>query len=269
MAFLVSTLETLNLTGKPSKGTKIKPESKKKAHSIPLLPFEVVVMAGGKGERLSPLTDDLPKPLVKVGNRPIAEYSILRLQKAGVKHFTFCVNHFGEQIAAHFGDGSAWGLQFDYIFEPKPLGTMGGVALKENFVYNDLLVINGDLLTTINFEKFFAFFVEEDADMAVATIPYRINLPYGIIEVDDKHVIGSIKEKPTFTYHINCGIYFVRRELLELIPAHKRFDAIELIETAMRVGKKVSSFPLLEYWIDIGKMDDYQKAQEDVQFLDF
>ena len=146
---------------------------------------------------------------------------------------------------------------------------MGGVALKENFVYDDLLVINGDLLTTINFEKFFAFFVEEDADMAVATIPYRINLPYGIIELDDQHVISSIKEKPTFTYHINCGIYFVRKELLQLVPANKRFDAIELIETAMRAGKKVSSFPVMEYWIDIGKMDDYQKAQEDVQFLDF
>jgi NDP-sugar pyrophosphorylase family protein len=257
------------LTGKPTAaGTKPRPESKKKPHSRPLLPFEVVIMAGGKGERLSPLTDDLPKPLVKVGNRPIVEYSILRLKKAGVKYFTFCVNHFGEQIAAHFGDGSDWDLKFDYIFEPKPLGTIGGVALKEDFVYNDLLVINGDLLTTINFDKFFAFFLEEDADMAVATIPYRLNLPYGIIEVDDKHVIGSIKEKPTFTYHINCGIYFVRRELLEMIPANKRFDAIELIETAMRTGKKVSSFPLLEYWIDIGQMEDYQKAQEDVQFLD-
>lgn len=225
-------------------------------------------MAGGKGERLSPLTDNLPKPLVKVGERPIVEYSLLRLQRAGVKYFTFCVNHLGEQIAQHFGDGSDWDLKFDYIFEPKPLGTIGGVALKEHFVYQDLLVINGDLLTTINFEKFFAFFLEEDADMAVATIPYRLNLPYGIIEVDEHHHINSIKEKPTFTYHINCGIYFVRRELLSLIPPHLRFDAIELIETAMRMGKKVSSFPLLDYWIDIGQMDDYQKAQEDVQFLD-
>jgi NDP-sugar pyrophosphorylase family protein len=256
------------LTGKPVKGTQKQAETKKKPNSAPLLPFEVVVMAGGRGERLSPLTDDLPKPLVKVGKRPIVEYSILRLQRAGVRHFTFCVNHMGDQIARHFGDGSDWGLDFQYIYEPKPLGTVGGVALKEHFVYNDLLVINGDLLTTINFEKFFAFFVEEDADMAVATIPYRINLPYGNIEVDDHHQINSIKEKPTFTYHINCGIYFVRRELLELIPPHKRYDAIELIETAMRVGKKVSSFPVLEYWIDIGKMDDYQKAQEDVQFLD-
>ena len=263
-----STLDKLNLTGKPLKGTKAFADSKKKSQPAPLLPFEVIVMAGGKGERLSPLTDNLPKPLVQVGKRPIVEYSIMRLKKAGARHFTFCVNHFAEQIADYFGDGSVWELQFQYLFEPKPLGTVGGVALKEEFVYNDLLVINGDLLTTINFEKFFAFFVEEDADMAVATIPYRINLPYGIVEVDEQHCINSIKEKPTFTYHINCGIYFVRRELLELIPKHKRFDAIELIETAMRNGKKVASFPVLEYWIDIGKMDDYLKAQEDVQFLD-
>lgn len=225
-------------------------------------------MAGGRGERLSPLTDNLPKPLVKVGGRPILEYSIQRLKNAGVKHFTFCLNHFGDQIARHFGEGDKWGLNFEYIFEPKPLGTIGGAALKERFVYNDVLVINGDLLTTINFERFFAFYVEEDADMAVATIPYRLNLPYGIFEVDDHHEIGSIKEKPTFTYHINSGIYFIRRELLSLIPNHERFDAVELIDTAMRHGKKVCSFPLLDYWIDIGQMEDYQKAQEDVQFLD-
>lgn len=256
------------MTGKPVKGTQKQADTKKKLPAAPLLPFEVVVMAGGRGERLSPLTDDLPKPLVKIGKRPIVEYSILRLQKAGIRNFTFCINHLGEQITQHFGDGGDWGLNFQYIYEPKPLGTVGGVALKEHFVYDDLMIINGDLLTTINFEKFFAFFVEEDADMAVATIPYRVNLPYGIVEVDDKHNINSIKEKPTFTYHINCGIYFIRRELLALIPPHKRFDAIELIEKAMKVGKKVVSFPVLEYWIDIGKMDDYQKAQEDVQFLD-
>lgn len=233
-----------------------------------MLPFEVIVMAGGKGERLSPLTDNLPKPLVKIGDRPILEYSIMRLQKAGAKHFTFCLNHFAEKIQDHFGSGESWGLNFRYIIEQAQLGTIGGATLIDDFVYEDLLVINGDLLTTINFERFYAFFLEEDADMAVATIPYRFNLPYGIVEVDDKHVIGSVKEKPTFTYHINTGIYFVRRELLNLIPKGTRFDAIELIEKAMNEGRKVSSFPLLDYWIDIGQMEDYNKAQEDLHFLD-
>lgn len=255
------------MIGKPKKVNQT--QAQQKESNAPVLPFDVIIMAGGRGERLSPLTDELPKPLVKVGQRPIVEYSILRLKKAGARHFTFCVNHMGDQVARHFGDGSAWGLRFDYIFEPKPLGTVGGVALKEDFAYQDLLVINCDLLTTINFEKFFAFYIEEDADLAVATVPYRVNLPYGIVDVDDHLCIQGIKEKPTFTYHINCGIYFMRRELLQLIPRDRRFDAIELMEIAMKAQCKVVSFPVLEYWLDIGKMDDYHKAQEDVQFLDF
>lgn len=225
-------------------------------------------MAGGRGERLSPLTDNLPKPLVKVGERPIVEYTIERLYKAGIRDFTFCVNYLGDMIKSHFGDGEKWDSEFSYIFENEPLGTIGGVALKQEFKYNDLLVINGDLLTTINFDKFYAFFIERDADIAIATIPYRLNLPYGILELDDQQELINIKEKPTYTYHINTGIYFVRRELLDMIPENSRYDAIDLIQAAQAEGCKVSSFPLLDYWIDIGQIEDYHKAQEDVQFLD-
>lgn len=217
---------------------------------------------------MSPLTDKVPKPLLKVGNRPIVEYSIMRLRKAGIRHFTFCVNYLGEKIQQHFGEGEDWNAEFSYIYEQEPLGTIGGVALKEEFHFNDLLVINGDLLTTINFEKFYAFFVEEDADIAVATIPYRVPLPYGIFELSGNNEVKSVKEKPTYSYFINTGIYFVRREILDLIPRNTRYDAIELIETAMARQCKVASFPLLDYWIDIGQMDDYHKAQEDVGFLD-
>jgi NDP-sugar pyrophosphorylase family protein len=224
-------------------------------------------MAGGKGERLSPLTDALPKPLVKVGDKAILEYSILRLKQAGVKYFTFCLNHLAEKIKAHFGNGDEWGVEFEYVVETSQMGTIGGVALVEEFKYDDLLVINADLLTTINFERFYQFFLEEEADLAVATIPYRINLPYGIMEVDQHQNVSSIKEKPTFTYHINTGIYFIRKELLALIPENTPFDAIELVEKAIQMQKKVSSFPLLDYWIDIGKMEDYKKAQEDLPFL--
>lgn len=224
-------------------------------------------MAGGRGKRLSPLTDKLPKPLLKVGKRPIVEYSIYRLQKAGVRNFTFCLNYLGEMIQRHFGDGSEWNAEFSYIYEHAPLGTIGGAALKTGFVYDDLLVINGDLLTTINFEKFYQFYLDEDADLAVATIPYRVNLAYGILEMDENNEVQSIREKPNYTYHINTGIYFVRREMIKLIPHGKRFDAIDLIDVAMKKGFKVSSFPLLDYWIDIGQMDDFEKAQEDVQFL--
>ncbi|HHG83605.1 MAG TPA: hypothetical protein ENJ82_02550 [Bacteroidetes bacterium] len=242
--------------------------SKGKKVLSPVLPFEAIIMAGGKGKRLSPLTDQLPKPLLKVGKRAIVEYSILRLQKAGVRNFTFCVNHLGEMIERHFGTGENWNAEFSYIYEKMPLGTIGGASLKEDFVYEDLLVINGDLLTTINFEKFYQYYLEEDADIAVATIPYRVNLSYGILEMNANNEVQSIREKPNYTYHINTGIYFVRKEMLDLIPKGKPFDAIDLIDKAMKLGYKVSSFPLLDYWIDIGQMDDFKKAQEDVQFLD-
>lgn len=248
---------------------KIEPKKKKgKLHRAASLPFEVVIMAGGRGERLKPLTDNCPKPLLKVGEKPIVAYNIDRLQKLGIKHFTFCLNYLGEMVESYFGEGEGSEIDIQYLYENRPLGTIGGVALKEEFHYNDLLVINGDLLTAINFEKFYAFFLEEDADIAVASIPYRINLPYGILEMGDNHEVKSIKEKPNFTYYINTGMYFIKQEVLDLIPKDTHFDAIGLIEKAMKKGLKVSTFPLLEYWIDIGQMDDYHRAQEDIQFLD-
>ncbi|MEM6268124.1 MAG: sugar phosphate nucleotidyltransferase [Bacteroidota bacterium] len=240
-----------------------------RAHGGSVLPFEAIVMAGGRGERLSPLTDTIPKPLLKVGKRPIVEYSILRLHQAGVRDFTFCLNYRGEMIQQHFGTGKQWQAQFEYLYETQPLGTIGGAALKESFRFEDVLVINGDLLTTINFEKFYGFYLDKDADMAVATIPHRVSLAYGILEMDEHHEVHTIREKPTYTYHLNTGIYLMRRELLRLIPPGRRFDAVDLIQKAMEKGYRVRSFPLLDYWIDIGQMEDFKKAEEDVQFLDF
>ena len=233
------------------------------------LPFEVIVMAGGRGERLSPLTDNCPKPLLLVGDRPILEYSILRLIRAGIKDFSFCVNYLGEQIEGHFGDGERWNARFTHIYEPRPLGTIGGAALKTNFRFEDLLVINGDLLTTINYEKFYAFFLEEEADIAVATIPYRVNLPYGILHQNDQREVTHLDEKPSYTYYINSGMYFLRKEILELIPENTRLDAVALIHLAIDRGCKISAFPLRDYWLDIGQMEDFKRAQEDIQFIDW
>lgn len=225
-------------------------------------------MAGGRGQRLSPLTDDCPKPLLKVGGSPIVEYSIRRLVKAGVKDVTFCVNYLGDMIQDHFGDGKELEANINYIFEPSPLGTIGAVSLKEDFIFEDILVINGDLLTTINFERFYAFYLEQDADLAIATIPYRINLPYGILDKNSDHEVRSIKEKPSYTHYINTGIYLMRKDVLDYIPQNKAFDAVDLIDAAMKNNAKVAAFTLLDYWIDIGQIDDYYKAQEDIQFLD-
>jgi NDP-sugar pyrophosphorylase family protein len=225
-------------------------------------------MAGGRGERLHPLTADCPKPLLPLAGEPIVGYMVKRLRAAGVKNFTFCVNYLADQIAAHFGNGEAWKAEFEYLLETEPLGTIGGAALKENFHYEDLLVINGDLLTTIHFDRFYAYYLEEDAHLAIATIPYRVNLPYGILELDADQIVQGVREKPTFTYRINSGIYMMRRELIDLIPRNTRFDAIDLIEAALDKGLKVVSYPLHDYWIDIGQIEDYRKAQEDVHFLD-
>lgn len=232
------------------------------------MPFEAIIVAGGRGERLSPLTNDTPKPLLPVGGKPIVEYAVNRLRKTGVQNFTFCVNYLADQIKAHFGDGTAWQAEFDYLQENEPLGTIGGAALKEQFRFQDLLVINGDLLTTIHFDRFYAFFLEQEADLAIATIPYRVNLPYGILDLDTDQTVQGVLEKPTFTYRINTGIYFMRREVLDLIPRNTRYDAIELIEAALTRDLKVVSYPLLDYWMDIGQIEDYRKAQEDIQFLD-
>ena len=216
---------------------------------------------------MGPLTANCPKPLLDVGGKPIVEYSIQRLIQAGVRDFTFCINYLGEMIRDHFGTGEAWSVAIDYIQEQKPLGTLGGACLKSDYKFEDLLIINGDLLTSINFEKFYRFFIEQDADMAVATIPYRTNLPYGILDQNEDHQVTRIQEKPTYTHHINTGIYFIRKELLDQVPLHQHFDAVELIEIALKSDKKVSAFPLLDYWMDIGQIEDYHKAQEDIQYL--
>ena len=235
----------------------------------PTLPFEAIIMAGGKGERLKPLTDAIPKPLLPVGGKPIVRYSVESLLKAGLKDITFIVNYFGDKIQAEFGDGKKEKASFDYIFENEPLGTIGGLSLKNNFKFQDILVMNGDLLTTIHFDKFFMFYLEEDADIAVAVIPYRLNLPFGIFEIGEKNEILSTREKPAFTYYINTGIYLMKREVIHMIPENQTFDAIDLVELARAQGLKVSAFPLLDYWIDIGQAEDYQKAQKDIQFLNF
>ncbi len=232
------------------------------------LPLDVVIMAGGKGERLMPLTRSIPKPLLPVGGKPIVEYSLIRLCRAGVKEFTFCVNHQGEKVREYFGDGKDRKINIGYIFESEPLGTIGGAALKDDYKYEDILVINGDLLTTINFERLYLKFLDDKADITVATIPYRIKLPYGIFEIDGDDEIKSIQEKPTYTYFINAGIYLMKQHVLKHIPADIRFDAIQLLNEAIGKGLSVTTFPVLDYWIDVGQQEDYEKAQKDIDFLD-
>lgn len=230
------------------------------------LPIEAIIMAGGRGKRLQPLTDSLPKPMLKVGDRPILEYNIDRLHSFGVSNFHISIKYLGEKIKAYFKNGADKNIHIDYIHEDKPLGTMGSVGLIKNIEHEVLLVMNSDLLTTIDYEDFYCTFLESDADMAVATTSYIVDVPYAILETQKDH-IKSFKEKPTYSYQSNAGIYLIKQEVLKLVPNNQYYDATDLMEDLIKIRKKVITFPILGYWLDIGKPEDYKKAQRDINHL--
>lgn len=233
-----------------------------------LLPLDAVIMAGGKGTRLRPLTLNTPKPLLKVGGKPIIEYNVDRLSDYGVFNITISIKYLGQQLIDYFKDGSQKNINISYVEEDEPLGTIGSVALIEKFDNPYVLVMNSDLLTNIDYELLFKTLVEKDADMIVATTPYEVKIPYGVIETDGDQ-IKTLKEKPTYTYYSNAGIYIFKREHIDIIPKGEHFNATDLLETLIAKGKKVLHYPILEYWLDIGKPHDYEKAQQDVKHIKF
>lgn len=232
------------------------------------LPVDAVVMAGGKGERLRPLTDTVPKPLIPVHNKPIIEHNLDRLISYGVDDFWISVRYLGEQIQNHFGRGSSKGVTIQYVWEQEPLGTIGAIGLIENFVHNDILVTNSDILTNLDYEDFYISFKESDADLSVVTIPYEVNVPYAVLETSNGHVV-SFKEKPTYTYYSNGGIYLLKRELIKHIPKGLYYNATDLMEHIIKIGGKVHSYPLHGYWLDIGRMEDYERAQKEFSHIKF
>ena len=232
------------------------------------LPIDAVIMAGGKGTRLRPLTLTTPKPLLKVGGKPIIEYNIDRLGAFGIKNQTISLNYLGEQLEDYFGDGSAKKLSIRYVSEEKPLGTIGAVSLVPSFENDYVLVMNSDILTNISYENFFKEMIDKKADMIVATTPYEVKIPYGIIETEGE-LIASLREKPTYTYYSNAGIYIVKKEHVGLIPKDSPFNAPDLMAALIEQGKRVVHYPILGYWLDIGKPDDFEKAQKDIKHISF
>lgn len=230
----------------------------KKKKSI--LPLDVVLMAGGKGERLRPLTEKTPKPLLKIGDKPIIDYNVDRLIEYGIENINVTINYLGEQIEKHFEEKRE-DIFVKCVKEPKYLGTIGSIKFVESFKHNNLLVMNSDLFTNINYEDFFLHFEKSGADMSVVTIPYSVSIPYGIFEFSEQNIVG-IKEKPTYNYYANAGIYLIKKELLKMIPEDTFFNATDLINLLMKNNYKVIRFPHTGYWIDIGKLEDYNKAQE-------
>lgn len=232
-----------------------------------ILPVDAVLMAGGKGERLRPLTEKTPKPLLPVGDKAIIDHNIDRLISYGVQHISVTVNYLGEQLEEHFKNPKG-DIQVQTVREPKFLGTIGSIKFVKRFYNDTVLVMNSDLFTNINYEDFYLHFKEHDAEMSVAAVPYTLSVPYGIFDLEGREILGLI-EKPTYNYYANAGIYLIKRSALDEIPEDTFFNATDLIEKLIAEKKKVIRFPLNGTWIDIGNPQEYQKANELVNHLHF
>lgn len=229
------------------------------------LPIDAVLMAGGKGERLRPLTEKTPKPLLPVGDKCIIDYNIDRLVSYGVNHINVTVNYLAEQIEQHFSEPRN-GIKVNCCHEPKFLGTIGSIKFVEN-IYNDtVLVMNSDLFTNIDYEDFFLHFKRHDAEMSVAAVPYNVSIELGILDLDGRDIKGLI-EKPKYNYYANAGIYLMKKRALEEIPEDTFFHATHLVEKLIAQGKKVIRYPLNGTWIDIGTPQEYAKAKDLVKHL--
>lgn len=230
-----------------------------------ILPIDAVLMAGGKGIRLRPLTESTPKPLLKLGSKAIIDHNVDTLIDYGVKNISATVNYLGEQIIDHFKEPRK-GIQVKCVKEPRFLGTIGSIKFVDMFENDVILVMNSDLFTNIDYEDFYLHFIKNEADVSVAAIPYSVSIPYGIFELEERNILG-VKEKPVYNYYANAGIYLIKKNLLELIPEETFFDATDFIELMIAKKYKIVRFPLIGYWIDIGKHEDYKKAQEFIRHL--
>lgn len=230
-----------------------------------ILPIDVVLMAGGKGERLRPLTEKTPKPLIKVGDKCIIDYNIDRLIYYGIKHLSVTINYLGEQLEEHFKEERD-GIKINTVREPKYLGTMGSIKFVDTFYNDTVLVMNSDLFTNIDYEDFYMHFKQHDADMSVAAVPYVVKVPYGVFNLEGRNIKG-VTEKPTISYYANAGIYLIKRQLLNLIPDDEFYNATDFMDKLISSGYKVIRYPISGYWIDIGQHDELERAIEIVKHI--
>jgi dTDP-glucose pyrophosphorylase len=222
--------------------------------------LRAVVMAGGFGRRLAPLTDDLPKPMLRVGDRPLLQRIIEQLRDAGIHHVNVTTHYRADAISEHFGDGHQFGVQIDYVPEERPLGTAGALGLLESD--DPILVMNGDIFTRVDFRALHRFHDEHDADMTVAVRPYEVSVPFGLVDLDGQ-LIEGITEKPLLRGFVNAGLYLVNPEVCRMVPAGEPLEMPDLIRRLIGGGRRVVGFPLREYWLDIGRIEDYEQALVD------
>ena len=222
----------------------------------------VVFMAGGKGQRLRPLTNDTPKPMLEVGGKPILETMITSLRKNGFNSFYISLNYKGDQIKSHFGDGSAFGVKINYLEEKSRMGTAGALSLIREKQTMPVLVMNGDILTKVNFDNLLDFHRQNGAAATMCTREYGMEVPYGVVGLSQSNIV-SIEEKPVQQFFVNAGIYLLNPEVLDLIPENSTIDMTRVFEQLVADKKTILSFPIREYWTDIGKPEDFKRAETD------
>ncbi|WP_434341252.1 nucleotidyltransferase family protein [Motilimonas cestriensis] len=228
----------------------------------------VFIMAGGFGTRLRPLTDNCPKPMLKIGDKPILETLIRSFISAGFNNFYISTHYMPEQIKAHFGNGKELGINITYVHEESPLGTGGALGLLPDCLPKDLplIMINGDVLTKVDFQRLLAFHEENQADATMCVREYDYQVPYGVIN-GEGNKITSMVEKPIQRFFVNAGIYVVSPKVIQSVPENHKIDMPTLLEQHMQESDNILMFPIHEYWLDIGRMDDFNRAQADIQVL--
>lgn len=227
------------------------------------VPLKAVLMAGGFGTRLRPLTETIPKPMLPVNGKPLLELTINQMRRAGIRKVSITTHYLPDIIKQHLGDGAQLGVSLSYINEDQPMGTAGALSLLER-TDEPLLVMNGDIMTDLDFRAMLNFHRQHDAMLTMAVAPYEYQIPYGVIEYDGVEVT-SVREKPQQRCFINAGIYLIEPQVREHIPSNTPFSMTDLISLLIERGDRVVSFPIHEYWLDIGQHADYQRVQRDLK----
>lgn len=222
----------------------------------------VVIMAGGEGKRLWPLTHDCPKPMLQVAGRPLLEIILQQCLDAGFEDFYFAVNYLKEQIQSYFHDGSAWGARIRYLEEDIPLGTAGALNLLPQRPDHPFLVLNGDVLTRVDYTHLLRFHADHQSAATLCVREHSTQIPYGVVHMDDEKVV-ALQEKPVLTHYVNAGIYLLNPDMLDLLPKDMFFDMPKLFEAAAHEGYPVSAFPIHEYWLDIGLPETLERAHRE------
>lgn len=220
---------------------------------------KVVLMVGGLGTRLQPLTENIPKPMLEVGNKPILQTIVEKFAEYGYLNIVMCINYKSHVIKDYFGDGAEFGVNIEYVSEKDRMGTAGALSLLKDKPQEPFFVMNGDLLTNANFEHLHNFHISNNSIGTMCVRDYDFQVPFGVVSIKDTKIL-SIDEKPKHKFFVNAGIYMFDPEILDYIPKNEFYDMPTLFKKLIDKNKKVISFPLREYWLDVGRIEEYEKA---------